>query len=191
MKIKFRQTVLVDMDGVIADFEGAFCDAFGYENRELASLTARYPQVPSDLIEEFVNTPSNYADLLPIFGGAVLLPSVLKQRGYYVVILTSRPKHLAEVTKEWLEGYSIEYNEIWYAPNKGIAIQEFNTMYPGRRGFLLIDDIVSNFNGLPESVQGVAWAQPWNEGYFPSMRYNDERMRLEVKTDTVSDWAKF
>ncbi len=190
MKI-YKGTVFMDMDGVMADFEGGFCDAFGYDNRNLSNLADRYPNVPKDLIDEFVSTRENYESLLPIFGGAVLLPSILKQRGHYVVILTSRPKHLAEVTKEWLEGYSIEYNEIWYASKKGIAIQEFNEMYPGRKGFLLIDDIVSNFRNLPDGVQQLVWEQPWNEGYFPRMRYNDEKMRLEVKTDTESEWVRF
>ena len=191
MKIKYRQTVFVDVDGVICDFEGEFCDRFGYDNRHLASLTARYPEVPVDLIEEFVNSWDTYEKLMPIFGGGVLLLNVLKERGYYVVLLTSRPRHLAEVTREWLEGFDFQYNELWYAKNKAIAIEEFNNMYPRRRGFLLIDDIASNLVNLPDGVQGIAWSQPWNEGAYPRMQYNQDKMQLEVKVDTVSNWVKF
>lgn len=190
-KIKYSQTVLVDMDGVIADFESEFCDRFGYEHREMFNLSARYPEVDKSLIEELVASPYSYENLIPIFGGAVALLSNLRSRGFYTVIMTSRSKELAEVTREWLEGFEIQYNELWFAQNKAVAIQDFNQMYPSRKAFLLIDDCPANLGELPEGVTGVAWEQPWNDGYFPRMRYNSELMRIEVKNDTVSNWVKF
>lgn len=190
-KIKYSQTVLVDIDGVIADFESEFCDRFGYDNREMFNLSARYPEVDKSLIEELVASPYSYENLIPIFGGAVALLSNLRSRGFYTVIMTSRSKELAEVTREWLEGFEIQYNELWFAQNKAVAIQDFNQMYPSRKAFLLIDDCPANLGELPEGVTGVAWEQPWNDGYFPRMRYNSELMRIEVKNDTVSNWVKF
>lgn len=191
MKIKYRQTVFVDIDGVMANTEDEFCERFGYENRNLHNLFDRVPNVDPALIEEFLQSPETYEKLVPIFGGAILLPTILRNRGYYVVLMTSRPRKLAEVTREWLEGYDIQYNELWFAPNKQIAIGEFNRMYPKRRGLLLIDDTVSNLVGLPDGVVGVAWSQLWNLDYWPRMRYNEEVMRLEIMESQDGKWEKF
>jgi len=190
-KINFSQTVVVDVDGVIADFEAEFCDKFGYDHREMYSLSARYPEVDKSLIDEFVESPYSYERIIPIFGGAVALLSNLRSRGYYTVLMTARSKKLTEVTREWLEGFEIQYNELWFAQNKAVAIQEFNQMYPSRKAFLLIDDCPANLEELPDGVTGAIWEQPWNDGYFPRMRYNHELMRVEVKNDTGSPWMRF
>jgi hypothetical protein len=190
MKIKYRKTLAVDMDGVLADFETEVCEAFGYGNRHLESFEGRYPGVDKDLIAEYITDPYNYEKLLPIFGGILLLNEA-RARGYYTVILTSRPKHLAEVTREWLEGFEIQYHELWYASNKQIAVQEFNNMYPNRKIFALVDDIKENLDGLPDGVTGIAWEQPWNEGFYPRIRYNENLMMIEVKPDSVSGWKRF
>lgn len=190
-KINYKGTVIVDVDGVIADFEEEFCERFGYDHREMYSLHQRYPNVDKELIDEFIMSPDSYERIIPIFGGAVALLGTLRSRGHYIVLMTSRDKKLAEVTREWLEGYEIQYNELWFAKDKSVAIGEFNKMYPGRKAFLLIDDCRTTLENLPDEVQGVAWSQPWNEGYFPRMRYNSELMRVEVKTNIVSIWTKF
>lgn len=186
---KYNSTVFVDMDGVISDFESEFCDRFGYDNRNLYDLFSRYPEIDPALIEEFINSPESYENLVPIFGGAVALLGLLRSRGVFVTILTARPKKLAEVTRTWLEGYEIQYNELWYARNKHIAIQEYNQMYPKRAGSLLIDDSPSHLQIYP--IKGIAWEQPWNEGFYPRMRYNPDNMQIEVKSDTVSEWTRF
>ena len=180
----------MNIDGVLADFEGEFCDRFGFENRHLVNLEERYPDIDKEIIREFVNSPSTYEDLVPLFGGIRLLRDA-KEKGFYVLLITSRPKQVTEVTREWLEDYYIEYNELWYAQNKPIAIHEFNHMYINRKIFLLVDDIPSNFDGLPNYVTGLAWSQLWNENYYPRARYNEKSQRVEVKPDTVSGWVKF
>lgn len=186
---RYNSTVFVDMDGVIADFESEFCDRFGYDNRFLYDLGSRYPNLDPDIICEFVESPSSYERIVPFFGGAVALLGALASRGVYVVILTSRHKKLAQVTREWAEGFNLQYNEIWFAQDKATAIQEFNQMYPKRTGVLLIDDSPLYLKECP--IQAIAWEQPWNEGIYPRMRYNPENMSIEVKSDTVSEWKKF
>jgi hypothetical protein len=88
----------------------------------------------------------------------------------------------------WLESYDVQYNELWFSRNKGLDIQDFNRMYPSRPVLALIDDIPANFDQLTDGVIGIAWDQQWNQGYFPRMQYNEERMQIEFKTDTVSDY---
>jgi len=190
-KINYKGAVAVDVDGVIADFESEFCDRFGYEHRDLYSLYERYPNVDRELIEEFVSSPSSYENLVPIFGGAIALLGILRARGHYILLMTSRSKKMAEVTREWLEGYEIQYNELWFTSDKAGSIEEFNNMYPSRKVILLVDDCGKNVESLPSGVVGAVWRQPWNEGYFPRMRYNSELMRVEILTDTVSKWVKF
>lgn len=189
MKRNYKHTVAIDVDGLIFDFEGSFCDAFGHDNRHLYSPYQRYPKVDPDVITEFMNDPETYRTLLPMFGGIHLLVTA-KNLGFYVLLLTSRPKHLAEVTREALEGYDVPYNEIWYSKNKAMAIDEYNQMYPSRPVKLLIDDSIDNLKDLPSGVVGMAWSMLWNQGYYPRATYDQWDMRLVVKTDTVSDWKE-
>ena len=191
MKRNYKYTIAVDIDGVLADFEGEFLDRFGYANRHMNSLSARYPETDVELIKEFVNSPSTYERALPIFGGLVALLGGAKANGFYVLLITSRPKHLAEVTKEWLEGYEAQYDEIWFSQAKSVAIQEYNEMYPHRKIILLVDDIIENVLELPEGTTGVVWEQPWNDGYYPRARYSEELMRVEIKPTETSDWKSF
>lgn len=190
-KINYKGAVAVDIDGVISDFESEFCDRFGYERRDLYSLYERYPNVDPGLIEEFVSSPSSYENLVPIFGGAVALLGTLRARGHYILLMTSRSKKLAEVTREWLEGYEIQYNELWFTKDKAGSIEEFNTMYPSRKVILLVDDYGRNTESLPSGVVGAVWRQPWNEGHFPRIHYNSSKMRIEIQEAQDSEWKPF
>ena len=42
-KMRYRGTIAVDIDGVLADFEKKFCEDFGEDNRHLYSFYGRYP----------------------------------------------------------------------------------------------------------------------------------------------------
>ena len=190
MKKKYNKTLFVDMDGVIADFEGEFCERFGYENRDIVDLHKRYPEVDRDIIDEFIQSSNTYQRLIPHFGGILLLNQA-KEEGYYVVLLTSRPETAKEVTRVWLESYEVQYNELWFGKNKGLEIQDFNAMYPNRPVFALIDDIPAFFVQLPLGVVGITWEQPWNEGNYPRMRYNEKKMQIEWKPNTVSEYTKW
>lgn len=190
MRRNYKHTIAVDIDGVVADFEGEFCDRFGYENRHLVNLEARYPEIDAGIIQEFVNSPESYENLAPIFGGYLLLRQA-KSLGFYVVLITSRPKNCAEVTREWLEGNDTPYHELWYAKNKAQAIQEYNQMYPHRPVRVLIDDIAENLRNLPDGVVGISWQQEWNTDYPLQARYDHDTMQLQI-LDTVSQrWMPF
>ena len=185
----YKNTIACDLDGVVVDFEGSFCDIFGHDNREMSNLFKRYPKVDKVIIEELVNDPEAYRTLLPMFGGIDFLV-MARKLGFYILLLTSRPKHLAEVTRDTLEGYDIPYNEIWYAQNKALAIEEYNKMYPSRKISLLVDDMPENLTKLPEGVVGMAWEQPWNKNHYPRAKYDQESMKLVMKADIVSDWTE-
>jgi len=184
MTKNYNKSIILDIDGVLADFEEEFCDRFGYDARDKINLEERYPDA-KDLIDEFVESSETYANLKPIWGGW-LLSQQAKERGYYVILATSRPERVQEATRIWLEQYNVAYNEVWFTKTKTEQIQRFNVYNPSRRVLFMVDDIVSNFDGLTPDVIGVAYHQPYNGGYYPRMWYDEKSMTLRIKTDTES-----
>ena len=184
-KMKYRGTVMVDIDGVLADFEGKFCDAFGEDNRHLYSLESRYPDLDPELVKEFVRNPESYADLSPIFGG-LLYCRQAHQRGWYVLLMTSRDKSLREVTKSWLHKYSVVYHELVFSKNKREAVKDFDILHPEYPVRIVVDDSVSVLQSMPEKY-GVAWNQLWNFGYFPFMYYDNSQMKLMINMGVYGD----
>lgn len=186
--MKNKATAVIDIDGVVCDFEGAFCDAFGTKNRHLYKLEDRYPQFHPDLIGEWVNSEENYVNLSPIFGG-ILLIQQLKQRGFDVVLMTSRGKHLEAVTKSWLTLYHIEPDRLVFSKDKANDIYLWNDSARAPYGeiecTLFVEDSVSQLEQVKKlnpSVTCLAWGQPWNEGYFPRLRYNEKEYKIEANT---------
>lgn len=175
----YRGTICVDIDGVIANFEKQFCEDFGEDNRHLYSLEARYPQIDPEIIKEYVANPEVYRDLEPIFGG-LLFCRQAHQRGWYVLLVTSRDRKLREVTRGWLDKYDVVYNELIFSRNKKEAIADYDAINPTRKVAIVVDDSKSVLKSMPEKYC-VAWYQLWNFGFYPSMTYLDEAMKLILK----------
>lgn len=174
--MKNKATAVVDVDGVLADFEQAACEAFGFKNRHLYNFEERYPHLDPDLIAEWVNSEDNYLNLSPIFGGMLLIQQ-LKQRGFDVVLMTSRGKHLEAVTEAWLKLYHIEVG-VLFENNKALAIQLHNSQTLLQSPVtLFVDDSVSQLEQVKKlnpSVTCLAYDQLWNQGWYPRIRYNDK-----------------
>lgn len=175
-KMKYRGTICCDIDGVISDFEGKFCEDFGNNNRHLYSLEGRYPEIDPELIREYVGNPENYVDLAPIFGG-LLFCRQAHLRGWYVLLMTSRDKKLREVTKSWLSKYSVVYHELMFSRNKREAVADFDALHPEYPVSIVVDDSVSVLNSMPKKYC-VAWQQEWNLDYYPAMKYNSTEMKI-------------
>lgn len=178
-KLRYRGTIAVDIDGVLADFEGKFCEDFGTDNRHLYSFFDRYPNVDRELIKEYVENPENYRDLVPIFGGAMFCRQA-HQRGWYILLVTSRDKSLREVTRNWLDKYGVVYNEIIFAKNKREAIADYDAINASRPVSIVVDDSVEVLKSMPERYC-VAWYQLWNFGFYPSMVYSEDDMKIIIK----------
>jgi hypothetical protein len=181
-------TIAVDLDGVLFDFEYEFCRRFGERNRHLYDFHSRYPELDPELIDEFVQSPDTYKELLPLFGG-ILLVNKAKAIKFHVVILTARPKGVSEITKHDLENYGVKYDDIIYAWDKAKTIKDYNAIYTSHPIRVLVDDQIKNLEKLTDII-GIAWEQPWNEGYYPRARYNPENMKLEIKNDAVTSWKE-
>lgn len=188
---KARKSIAVDIDGVLADFEGEFCERFGSNNRHLSELELRYPDVDKSVISEFVDSETVYANLTPMFGGMVALLQRASTLGLNIVLMTSRPKKLEKTTLDWLHGYHAQFDEILFVTDKSEAIAKYNEINPSREIIAIIDDLVKNLTSLPNNCVGIAWEQPWNTGHYPRARYNQESMRVELQEVENGKWANF
>ncbi len=179
---KKQKVVIFDCDGVLADFEEAFCEAFGNKNRHLYDLTKRYPEVDRDLILEWVNDEENYRHLNPIFGGITLL-NQLKSRGYIIGLVTARPNSLRKLTIEWLRLYNIDYDFLdTGATHKAELLNDFYQHSDSEISMVIddSDDILIKTKKLLPNTVCLSWAQPWNDGYFPRAIYDREKMKIMV-----------
>lgn len=186
-----RGTIAVDIDGVLANFEGAFCEAFGYDNRELYSLEARYPNVDPELIKEFVSNPETYKDLEPIFGG-LLFTRQAHSRGWYILLITSRDHSLHDVTLQWLERYGVVYDEIIFADDKKEAVESFDWFNPKIPVSIVVDDNIDVLNSMPDKYC-VAYDNPWTLEYYPCLWYSNLNMKLMLaisEGQNVGAWDK-
>lgn len=185
---KSNKAFVFDIDGVLADFEGSFCYIFGEESRNLPDLTQRYPEKAFE-ITEFINSINTYVDLSPIFGGWVLTNQV-RDHGYKVVLLTSRPYWVREVTEKWLQKYNFIYDALYFTQDKSRAIEILNSSNK-YQVVVLIDDLPHNIANLPKGVFGALWEQPWNKDYYPKVSYTLSSMRTEMKFGPESGWVDF
>jgi len=190
-RMMYRGTIVVNIDGVLANFEQKFCQDFGSDNRDLYSLEARYPNIDPEIIKEYVLNPQNYEDLSPIFGG-ILFTVQAKMAGWYVLLATSRDKSLREVTLKWLSHYNVHYNEIIFAKYKPSAIRDWERWNQDKPVRVVVDDSVSVLQQLPDKYC-VAWDSLWNADYYPRMWYSNLRMKvmLEISDgESVGAWDK-
>ncbi len=152
-----NRDVVVDIDGVLADFEGEFVRTFGDDRRELESLESRYPNSGSR-ISQFVNNPLTYKNLKPISLGLAVV-DFLNDNGYDVNIVTSRPLDTEWVTHRWLKRWGVDFLSFEVYPNKIHRIAEISPI-------CAIDDLISVSRHLePYNVPVLMMQHPWNWFY--------------------------
>jgi len=149
-----NRKVVVDVDGVLADFEGAFCEQFGSERRELVSLQSRYPS-KARRITEFLNDGFVYQNLKPLELGLEIV-RYLNDGGWDVNIVTARPFGFESVTRDWLKRNGVEYTSfISTRPKEG----QIALMKP----LCAVDDLFSVYKALlGHNIPTIVVAHPWN-----------------------------
>jgi len=147
--------VVVDIDGVLADFERSFCESFGWEHRELAHLESRYPNKSKD-IRDFINDGSVYKDLEPIeFGMSIV--NYLNRFGFEVHIVTGRPSGFENITKRWLDRHGVIYSGFRSNTRK---VGEIVAVRP----LCAIDDLFTIHQALLfHNINTLLVASPWNK----------------------------
>lgn len=149
-----NRKVVVDIDGVLADFEGSFCEEFGYERRELASLESRYPE-HAQKITEFINDGFVYKNLKPLQLGLEII-NWLNNEYFGVHIVTGRPFGLEGVTRRWLHEHEIYFDTFTLDVHKTGAISLLKPL-------CAVDDLFSVHTTLLRlKVPTILVAHPWN-----------------------------
>lgn len=163
---KERLDVVLDIDGVIADFEGGFCDVFGYDRRHLVRLQDRYPEHRGS-IDNYIHDRSSYRHLT-IEPVGVEIAKWLMTRVYrfdvrqtraYVHIVSARPLNFDVLTREWLAYNHVPHHDLTITPNKESYIAHL-------KPDIMVDDIIGVCETVQKAVpdvQPVLVAHPWNE----------------------------
>lgn len=152
--------VVLDVDGVLADFEGYFCQNFGYDHREYVGLQNRYPD-KKQKIARFVQSKETYK-YLDIIDLGLDIANWLFYKDFQLHIVSSRPVGTYEVTKHWLWSYHVPFTSLTVRPDK---LQHIKALQPD----FVVDDIISVAEGCYQtSIPAILVKQPWNETpFFP------------------------
>ncbi len=165
-KRKEQLDVVLDIDGVIADFEGFFCHRFGWDNRHMVNLQERYPERAGEIMG-FIEDRATYHMLMPEKTGIQIAKWLMQRVNVYgrrsnrakVTLLTSRPFRTYEITKKWLKSENVPYHQLEFSHNKGAWMQ-------ARQPDIIVDDIIDICEGAALTVPGVTpilMAHDWNE----------------------------
>ncbi len=149
-----NRKIILDIDGVLADFEGAFCEEFGYDRRELVSLESRYPN-QARRINKFINDGFVYKNLKPIQLG-LDIADFLNENGFDIHIVTSRPFGLDSVTRGWLKRHGVNFSTYTSDRSKTGTIALAKPL-------CAVDDLFSVHQTLlKHNIPTIIVSQPWN-----------------------------
>lgn len=161
----------IDIDGVLADFEGAFCEKFGWESRHLVRFEDRYPD-RADEIEAFVSSSKTY-ERLDILHLGVQIVKFLKHRGFDIHMVSSRPEYCSQVTGLWLKRNKIPFHFL--------SVGIFNKFgyYANQNPALVVEDMYDvAANCASFGISTFLIDQPWN---FSVNSWNIRRIKTFEK----------
>lgn len=152
---------VIDVDGVLADFEGYFCETFGDKNRNIVDLSKRYPKMKPKIVN-FVRDKETYRYLDAIQLGLDII-NWLHAQGVTIHIVSSRPLGTFTVTQNWLKSYHIPYSSLTVKADKVATIRSLQPSF-------IVDDIISVAEDVYQhlSIPAILVKHPWNETpFFP------------------------
>ena len=174
-----NKLVIMDIDGVLADFEGKLVNVligeFGEiatRNRDKFRLEDRYGEYPKVLGRalELVKDPNFYYGL-DVYEGAADFVKKLVLNDYQIVYVSSRPVAAGSFTTGWL--LKNFYGQAYAAC--GVADKaDFVSNMKDEIEFVVEDNPEQIDNLKDGGLNVFCWSQAWNEGVFP---------RLYVRSD--------
>lgn len=197
-----KKTVIMDVDGVLADVEGRLVEhlvtKFGQRaglNREMYSLNDRYADMPDVLSEAlaFVANPSMYYGLEPHADGIRFVESLINT-DYHVVFISSRPKAAETATVRWLKKHVENYG--YSGGARCVSGSKSRLILKDMAGLIefVVDDNPDTVNELNAGgVLAYAWTQPWNEGVYPYLSHGGKDVEIyENDNDAgIEFWEKW
>ena len=153
--------VLLDMDGVIADFMGKWLEMYNYLTNEKVKLqdikscnTSKWVGDPYTL-KKIKDSPGFIRGLEPM-PGAIDAVTELHDKGHEIFFVsngTNCPSSGHE-KRDWLKYY---FNHLWkHAP---LVLTYHKHVV---RGDCLVDDNPKNFRGIHPATAPLLWHQPYN-----------------------------
>lgn len=176
-----KKMIVLDVDGVLADFEGRLVETLEKEfgeiarsNRQFFRLEDRWKDRPEIVAraKEYVENP-NFYYCLEEYPEVTSFAQDLNDFGYPLMFVSSRPLSAETFTRRWI--------------NKKLDLPEYVRVFCGVRDkadFLkeIADGVDFVIDDNPEEVKRLqkagfstlCWEQEWNRGVFP---------RLYVRSD--------
>jgi 5'(3')-deoxyribonucleotidase len=167
-----KKTVVVDIDGVLADFEGrldrTLSAKFGDRSRSDRSKYTMEERYAKDLevlkyALDFIADPNSYYGLDECEGGINFVETLMDD-GYKVLYVSARNESAYSITRRWLTKHTTDPDIFLFCgvESKADFLKDF-----GEVDFA-VDDSPVQIEKMKESgITAVVWHQPWNEGIFP------------------------
>ena len=142
-------TLVIDLDGTIADFVGAVLTWF--QRPIVPSLLKQWDTPLLAHYEEAVLRPEFHSILLPYLHARAAVGGMYDS-GYKIKIATNRPPGTEHLVVNWLTHWNIPFDELLLGENKNLA---------GKH--IIIDDKPHNIRVYTDKVgPGILVRQPWN-----------------------------
>jgi uncharacterized HAD superfamily protein len=175
MKLTSKNEIIgLDLDSVIGDTDAALVKYLKEEHNfdlDLSTMSdyklENYPGISQEVADQA---------MIDIYNGNVLFKILpfeytktaidkLYDAGFRVMIITSRPADLHDMTLKWLDMWSLRYNDIHYIEtiNKHKVINDFDIKAFVDDRYEAIDGIVNNCGALEYGLYMIKC--PWNWHY--------------------------
>jgi Uncharacterized conserved protein len=152
--------IMIDLDGVAANFSGASIEKFGPCNPKIYNLEKRWPDRIEE-IRQFVQAPQTYEKLKAI-RGAIRGWNELVLAGHQILVCTSRPDGTEEVTKSWLDAKKLPYSQMIFVPWSSHQLK--GDVLAGQNVDLAIEDDLKQAASLQQAgIPVILLARPWNK----------------------------
>jgi hypothetical protein len=162
MRLESKKPLLVDCDGVVADFVGATikianANGFNLSNDDIKHDTRQYPYWDACGLDRIVKDVG-FCESIPVIDGAQEFIERIRGAGINVVFVTSPmkdSKHWHWERQQWLEKhFGVKRTNLIYATEKRYV-----------NGFCFLDDHVGNILDWQEynKNKAILIKQPWNE----------------------------
>ena len=188
---KCQKVVIVDIDDVICHFRSHF-NGWLKEHYQVdvdKNSTSYYSSKevteaglsPERVFETFIK--SNGFKDIPIVKGSVGVLNVLKNKGYYIQLLTSRPSSNLRCkyqTFEWLKRNNIPHDNIGFTPEKYLWLSK-KDYYIDNRVVFAIDD--SAKHAMEYSTHGIKCLMPETSYNVQANHENIVRFSHSTKED--------
>jgi len=167
-----NKSIVLDIDGVLANFEKRFCAVFGNKNRDSFCLEDRYPERTKD-IQNFVKNSATYESLEPLEIGQAFCRWAQDNK-FDIHIVSSRPAFTERTTGVWLKYYDIPFHFLsvddeWRNP-KIDRIRKINPVFAVDDSLWLCKNCA--YYGIPSFLIDY----PWNQS-----RYEEDGILYRIR----------